>query len=281
MAVRVGAVQGPGKYLHVTTYLESAAGLNNSAVISVAGVQVGRVESLSVDFNRAKIILSIDESANIRTDATVVLRARSVLGEKYIELVPHQRDTPLLKEGDELTDTQSALEIDQMVTRLGPLIGALDPESLKKVGASFSAAIEADPDRPARMLIDTEILLHSSAVAAEQLPDLIREARGSLKSVQRTADEARPVLHDIDQTVLALRQRIDEIPPEQLAGILKDVEATAASAQHTMAVLDQHSAEIEKVLSNLQDIDKWELRRLLREEGILVRLKSSEVVETP
>ena len=34
---------------------------------------------------------------------------------------------------------------------------------------------------------------------------------------------------------------------------------------------------LETVLDNMSEIDKWELRRLLREEGILVRLKRSSV----
>ena len=36
--------------------------------------------------------------------------------------------------------------------------------------------------------------------------------------------------------------------------------------------------DLRVVLSNLKDIDKWEMRRLLREEGILVRLRPREVV---
>jgi hypothetical protein len=43
--------------------------------------------------------------------------------------------------------------------------------------------------------------------------------------------------------------------------------------------LKESTGDIKLVLSNLKEIDKWELRRLLREEGILLRLKAGEVEE--
>jgi hypothetical protein len=46
-------------------------------------------------------------------------------------------------------------------------------------------------------------------------------------------------------------------------------------------ILDNFNGQketIDRVLSNLAELDKWELRRLLREEGIRVRLRTSEVV---
>jgi alpha-ketoglutarate-dependent taurine dioxygenase len=44
--------------------------------------------------------------------------------------------------------------------------------------------------------------------------------------------------------------------------------------------VERSTDSIETVLANLSEIDKWELRRLLREEGILVRFKENQVEET-
>ena len=281
MAIQVGALQGPGNYLRVTAHLDSASGLTTGAVVSIAGVQVGRVESLSVDFNRAKLVLSLDEAAQIRSDVSLALRARSVLGEKYIELVPHSPEAPLLKEGDVIQDTTGAWEIDQMVNRLEPMLAAMDPASLQQLGATLSAAIAEDPERPTRMLQNADRSLQNLALASEELPGLIRDARASLATVRQVADQARPVIQRADQTLIAVQARVDAIPPEELPALLADTRAAVGSAQDMVGQLAGHSDQIEHILSNVEEIDKWELRRLLREEGIVVRLRPAEVVVPP
>ena len=51
-------------------------------------------------------------------------------------------------------------------------------------------------------------------------------------------------------------------------------------AQHMPARFTSAFAErLDRILANVEEIDKWELRRLLREEGIVVRLRPQEVVE--
>jgi len=52
-----------------------------------------------------------------------------------------------------------------------------------------------------------------------------------------------------------------------------------ADGRLVLGDLKDSTGDIKLVLSNLKEIDKWELRRLLREEGIVVRLRESEVVE--
>lgn len=281
MALRVGAFQAPGNYLHVYATLDSAAGLNPGAVVSIAGVPVGRVEKITVDFDKAKLELSVDAEAGVREDVSLALRARSVLGEKYVALVPRSREAALLKDGATISETHGQMEIDQMVTRLEPFLDAMDPKALQRMGAVLSSAIDEDPERPVRMLRDAETTLHNAAEASGQLPGLIADARETLAVVRRTADDARPVLNHADQAIAEAQLRIQAVPPDQVPALLARADDAASSAQDILANLDGHTNELNRILLNLQDLDKWELRRLLREEGIVVRLRPSEVVVPP
>ena len=97
MALQIGAIRGLGEDpVEVVAVMDDVVGLSEGAVVAVAGVPVGKVTSLTVDFDRARVGLALDAAAGIRADARVVMRARSVLGEKYVELVPESRDAPLL-----------------------------------------------------------------------------------------------------------------------------------------------------------------------------------------
>lgn len=289
MAVQVGSLGQLGETVEVVAVFDDASGLTEGAAIAIAGVEVGQVGSLEVDFDTARVPLSIRKDADIRQDVTVVLRSRSVLGEKYIELVPHSRDAPLLTDGAVLTDTQGQYEIDQFVTGLKPLLGALDPEDLDRVMKPVVAALEEDPERPARMLENLDATLENVRLASDEAPALMREARGALAEgretmadIRRVADQAESVATRADQVLGDLEQATAELPAsaERIPGLLDKADATLTEAHGALATINGSSDSLAKILKNFEDIDKWELRRLLREEGIVVRFKPHEVEPT-
>lgn len=279
MAVSVGAIGGPQRTVTVVAVLDNVAGLSEGAVVAVAGVQVGKVASIEVDFNKAKLGLALDAAAELRQDVQLSIRARSLLGEKFVELAPISRDAPLLQDGDVIASTQSAVELDQMIRQLGPVFAELDPEQLGKVIDALAQAIDADPQRPERILADTEVLMHNLAVASAELPGTVADARSTLSTVRRAADQAGPMMSRVDRTVQAVETRVDAVPPEQIPGLLTDLDAAVSDGRTLLAALNGNTQRLETVLANLEEIDKWELRRLLREEGILVRLRRKEVKE--
>ncbi len=278
MALSVGALSDGGERVRVSATLTDAAGLDAGASVRIAGVEVGRVQSLSVEFNRARLWMLVDTAAGVRSDVTVLVRARSLLGEKYVELVPHSPDAPPLQEGDELAAPTGQIEMDEMVARVTPLLEAVDPEALARVLRALDLAIADDPDRPRRILVEVERAAQGAAVAAEAAPALVADARSTLSSVRRVSDAALPAVRHADATLLAAQERIDAIPPEQLRMMMSEVEAAVKDGRLVVERLEGGGDRIDRVLTNLEGIDKWELRRLLREEGIVIRLRPQKVV---
>ncbi len=272
MALQVGAIRGLGDRVEVSVVLDDAAGLSTGAVVSIAGVQVGRVSALAVEFDKARATLALDTDAQVRSDATVVMRARSVLGEKYLEIVPESRDAPLLVTGDTLTKTVGSVEIDQLVTRMAPLVEALDPEMMRQVGASLSTALAADPDRPARMLADAERALANAADASEDLPELVGEARTTLASVKRTSDAARPILAKAEGTVERLDALVASVPPDDLPALLDEVRAAVKDGRAILTKVDGSATDAAEILGKLNGVTSDELSYWAREEGVLIRL---------
>ncbi|MDP2309441.1 MAG: MlaD family protein [Pseudomonadota bacterium] len=272
MALQVGAIRGLGEHIDVVAVLDSAAGLSTGAVVSIAGVSVGRVSHLEVDFDKARVRLSLDADAQVRNDATLVMRARSVLGEKYLEIVPNSRDAPLLADNDVITNTKGAVEIDQLVTRMAPLVEALDPEALRMVGESLSRALAEDPDRPARMLADAERALENAANASEALPGLVGDARATLASVKKTSDAARPVIVKAEGAVSRLDALVASVPPEELPALVADLRGAVKEGRAVITRLDGSSVDVAEILAKLNNITADELSYWAREEGVLIRL---------
>lgn len=286
MSLEVGALRGLGDRVDVQARLDDAMGLEDGAVVKVAGVAVGTVTGITIDHDVAVVAFQLEPEAGLRRDAIVQVRARSLLGEKFLELQPQSRDAPRLQDGDTLASTRPAAEIDELVNGLAPVIATLDPEALKSTMDALSAAMKDDPERAARMLRNLDEILENGAEASRGLPGLVAEGTSAARDVRRVAAEARPVIRRAEavaqraDTALA---RIDEATvglPEtmqELDALVTETRAAVSDGQAVLARIDDKGPEIETILDNVSEIDKWEVRRWLREEGIKVRLRESEV----
>ncbi len=122
MALRVSGIslQQSHETYKIKARFENLGGLTERAKVSISGVNVGRVSRIYLDpkwynavvemeINRDKIKhLSIDSSAAILTSG--------LLGEKYIGLSVGAEDE-YLKDGDWLEETQSALVLEELISR--------------------------------------------------------------------------------------------------------------------------------------------------------------------
>jgi phospholipid/cholesterol/gamma-HCH transport system substrate-binding protein len=282
MSIKVGALRNVGDEIQLKVTLSDAAGLSDGAAVRIAGVQVGQIQQMGVVHDRAVLEIAVAKSANVRQDADVQVRARSILGEKYLEITPMSDDAPLFEDGATMAVTRPQTEIDELVNSLGPLVNAVDADAVNAAMERLSAALEDDPERVARMLKDVETIIGNGAKASGSLDALVSETRATLSSVRQISADARPMIQKTSRVI----GRVDEAT-ENLPAITADVEAAVADARQMVADskailkrVERSTDSIETVLANLSEIDKWELRRLLREEGILVRFKENQVEET-
>jgi phospholipid/cholesterol/gamma-HCH transport system substrate-binding protein len=292
MSLKIGALSNFGDTVVVVMEVPDASGLSEGADVKVAGVVVGRITELGVIHDHAELDMSLHKDAGLRNDVVAQIRARSVLGEKYLALMPQSATAPLLRDGDHITASVGHTEIDELVNSMGPLLTQV--HGLSALVDRFTATLDEDPERAVRMLGDLETLLREGASAAEHAPAMIGETRQTLREFRKIAAELRPALEglgpmlektgDAVQTLERVASKLDQA---DIVGTVDDTralidEARGAVSEGRRALHDVQGATsgIQTLVDNLSQIDKWELRRLLREEGILVRLKSSEVVPT-
>ena len=280
MSLQVGALRGPGETLGVTARFEDAGALKVGAGVSVAGVDVGRVAGLTVDFDEAVVELALDGDAGIRRDAVATIRSRSVLGEKYVDLKPLSTDAPLLADGDTLEATRVEREVTRLADDMGSMMGSLDTEALTKLVEVLTKALEDDPERVDRMLDDLEVTLQNARKASEEAPALTADARSMIRETRALVRELQPAAERAEGLVVKLDEGL-EPALEDLPVVMDETRAAVADAREAMQVLREREDQLVQILENLSEIDKYELRRLLREEGIVVRLRPSEVQEPP
>ena len=101
-------------YAHFT----NIGGLKPKASIRSAGVLVGRVTEITLDTEKyeAKVVMSLDKRYQFRKDTFANILTSGLLGEQYIGLMPGG-DTEMLKNGEEVKKTQSAMVLEDLISK--------------------------------------------------------------------------------------------------------------------------------------------------------------------
>ncbi|MEL6766630.1 MAG: outer membrane lipid asymmetry maintenance protein MlaD [Pseudomonadota bacterium] len=102
-----------------TTYVaefRKADGLAPGGDVRIAGVKVGSISGMQLDPRtfRAKLQLNIDASVELPDDSAARITSASLLGDSYIAISPGASEF-MLEEGDEITFTQDAVNLLDMV----------------------------------------------------------------------------------------------------------------------------------------------------------------------
>lgn len=105
--------------------------------VRVLGVPVGKVETVTPSGTDVVVEMVYDESVQVPADATAVIIAPSIVGDRYVQLTPAFTGGEALADGAELsTDRTSVpLELDQIYASLNDLNVALGPNGANRNGA--------------------------------------------------------------------------------------------------------------------------------------------------
>lgn len=96
---------------------ENVGGLVTRAKVSVGGVVIGRVAEISLDQETFTAVVRMEIHGDVDqlpTDTTAAILTEGLLGGKFIGLSIGAEEE-LLKDGDEISDTQSAIVLEELI----------------------------------------------------------------------------------------------------------------------------------------------------------------------
>lgn len=117
-ATNYGQEIGKDAYV-ISARFSNVADLKDRAPVKIGGVMVGKVDAIELDpmTFEALVTMRIDRQfSEIPTDTSASILTSGVLGDRYIGLEPGG-SFEFLQEGDELFITQSAVVLDQLVSK--------------------------------------------------------------------------------------------------------------------------------------------------------------------
>ena len=274
MSIQIGGFQ-LGERLQVRAVFDDAAGLVEDSAVKVAGVKVGSVASLRVEDGRAVVIVSLDPDARIRADVRAEIRARSLLGEKYVALTPKGADAPLLADGDEIQNTMPGVEIGKLITQFGPLLANIHPDDIARLVKNLGdITSEVGGDAP-RLMKSLSALIAKIDAAADVLPEVKDQFPQLVTDLRRVSWKIERSLQRADEMMVSTSTAADAVPvtTAKINAAIDKISPGLDGLSRTMDQSDEALAKVMKALTQLEGLNEESLRRLLREEGVLVRLK--------
>jgi phospholipid/cholesterol/gamma-HCH transport system substrate-binding protein len=116
LSIQIGgmAYTGPGGLQLFATF-EEVGGLRPRAPIAIAGVKVGQVSQIQLDGDlRARVTLDLDPKLQLPSDSSARIVTSGLLGDQFIALEPGAEED-MLKAGDELEFTESAISLERLI----------------------------------------------------------------------------------------------------------------------------------------------------------------------
>ena len=96
---------------------QSVTGLKQGSRVEIAGVKIGTIDSISLDKDKKAIVkMKIEKGLVLSDDVIASVKTSGIIGDKFIKISPGGSDI-LLKPGDMITDTESAVDIEELVSK--------------------------------------------------------------------------------------------------------------------------------------------------------------------
>jgi phospholipid/cholesterol/gamma-HCH transport system substrate-binding protein len=115
LAIRLGKVElfGATGYI-VYADFSSVAGLKVGDPAEIAGVRIGKVEYLGLVEDRARVTLRLDPNVQLHDDVIASVRARGLIGDKFVLITPGASDN-IIPPGGKIRETESPQDITDLI----------------------------------------------------------------------------------------------------------------------------------------------------------------------
>jgi phospholipid/cholesterol/gamma-HCH transport system substrate-binding protein len=149
--------------------------LRNGSDVKMRGVLVGSVSKIDItqETGKARVTMLIDPSQQIPENVNAAIRAKTLFGEKFIDLVPPDAPVGHLSAGDEIPESRTTppIEVEQILEKGVPVLEAIDPEAFGASLHALAVAFTGNEDELRRATLNSEKLLTQTE---RTLPNLER-----------------------------------------------------------------------------------------------------------
>ena len=184
---------GFGRGYLVDVVFDNAAGLTADATVKIAGVEIGRVESIRLKDGKAVVSLRIPQDVKLEKDVLAAIKTHGILGDKYIEIIPGTLGSAAMQPGERISHVERQADVDRLLNQLAAIAddvkmvsGSLSKVMGGQAGAESMGAILENTRQLTRNLNNVVV---SNEAALKAMLENTRQLTGNLNRVVSQNDE--------------------------------------------------------------------------------------------
>jgi phospholipid/cholesterol/gamma-HCH transport system substrate-binding protein len=117
LSVNLGRVDILGRQGYVVyADFPTVGGLKSGAAVEMAGVPIGRVQSIGLHDYQARITLRIGQDVKLQQDAIVSIKTKGLIGEKFVQINPGGSDK-IVSGGGRLTEVEAPVDLEELISK--------------------------------------------------------------------------------------------------------------------------------------------------------------------
>jgi len=260
---------GDGGDKTLTAYFPRTVSLYEGSDVRVLGVAVGKIEEVTPEGTRVKVVMKYDGEVKIPEDAQAVIISPSIVGDRYIQLTPVYEGGQVLGDNMSIDESRTAvpLELDQIYSSLDRLTVALGPTGANKNGA-LTDLLERTAENFGGQGAKFKQTIQDFGTLSETLDDNKEELFGSLTELQGFVS----TLADNDDTVRQFNQSLGAVST-MLAGESDELSAALANLSTALgqvgSFVQENKASLGRNITGLNRVAKVFVKRRAELDQIL------------
>ncbi|MGW5747575.1 MCE family protein [Amycolatopsis sp. NPDC003861] len=241
-----------GATIGYTARFTDATSVNPGDEVRMAGVRIGQVDSVRVVERRlADVEFSVGRTHRLTASASVTIRYRNLVGQRYLAVDPGATDTsPTLAEGAQipLDRTRPALDLTALFNGFKPLFQALSPNDVNQLSFEIIQVLQGEGSTIDSLLRHTASLTSTLAGKDALIGQVIGNLNTVLDTLNAQGDQFDTLVDTTAQLVTGLAA--DAKPIGQAIGGLGEL--TTATA----GLLEQGRQPLKDSVVALGDLSK-------------------------
>jgi len=117
LSVKLGRVSlFGGTGYRVTVDFPSIGGLKAGSTVEIAGVEIGRVESIGLADYQARVTLRVDGTVKLQEDSIASIKTKGLIGEKYVRISPGGSEK-IIPPGGRIREVEAPVDFEELLSK--------------------------------------------------------------------------------------------------------------------------------------------------------------------
>lgn len=225
-----------------------AAGLRSGEEVRIAGVKVGKVESVDLEGDHVRVDFRVDDGVRVGDLTRADIKIKTLLGSHYLSLDPRGRAKQSPDRQIPITRTSTPFEIVPAVSELSTTVGKIDHVQIAKSFDTLSSTFENSPDEIRASLRGLRRLSQTISSRDDQLHELVKRSKNVTGVLAGRDKEFVRLIQDGDRILQSVQAR--------RAVIHQLLINTVTLSQQLNGLIADNQSQLRPMLNNLQRVNK-------------------------